>query len=85
MINMNPETESPLGIDTTKARVEKILSELMGVAVHLNRNDPRIISVHEDIHEGHNGKKSRISDEEITKYVKKYYRFRAVVSEVETS
>lgn len=79
------EVEQPGGINTTKARVEKILSELMGVEVHLDQNDLRIISIHEDIRREHNGKMSRISDEEITEYVKEYYRFRAVVGDSDTS
>ncbi len=84
-MNMNPRIELPCRIDTIKARVEKILSELMRVEINLDRNDLRIISIHEDIHREHNSKRSRISDEEITEYIKKYYRFRAVVGEAETS
>ncbi len=79
------EVEQPGGIDTTKARVEKILSELMGVEVHLDQNDLRIISIHEDIHREHNGEMSRISDGKMTECVRKYYRFRAVVGDSDTS
>ena len=83
---MNPQIEPPDEIDTIKARVEKILNRLMRLEIHLYRNDPRIISIHNDIHKDYAGKnRKRISDEEMMEYVKKYYRFRAVVGETGTS
>jgi len=63
-------------IETVRVRVENILSRLMRVEVHVNQGDPRIASIYNEIKK-HNGR--NITDEEMTEYVRKYFRFKAVL------
>lgn len=72
--------ESDCDLDKLKARVEMMLGRLMKVKVSIGENDPRIVSMHQDIRRNHlTGNIDRFPDEEMLQLVKKYFKYRAVV------
>lgn len=73
------------GTDVIRKKVEEIAQDLMGVGIKVEKNDPRIIAIYKDIHRLYDeeGRRSCISDDEMLKYVEKYFMFKQVVKEIE--
>lgn len=65
-------------------RVEEVAEKLMGIKVSIDKRDSRITAIHRDIHKLYDkeGRTSCISDDEMKKYVEKYFMFQPVVDEV---
>ncbi len=72
------------GTDVIRKKVEETASELMRVKIEIDKKDHRIVSIYKDIHKlyDNEGRRSCISDDEITKYVEKYFMFEPVVKEI---
>jgi len=72
------------GTDVIRKKVEEVAEELMGLRVKVSKKDPRIKAIYKDIHKLYDeeGRLSCISDDEIKKYVEKYFIFEPVVDEV---
>ncbi len=71
------------GIEVIRYKVEEALNELMHVAAKVDKNDPRIRAIQEDIQKLYNEEKrvSCISDEELKKYVEKYFMLESIIDE----
>lgn len=69
------------GIEVLRFKVEDTLHDLMGVKISVEKNDPRLRSIQDDIQGLYNNEKrvSCISDEEIQAYVEKYFLFEPIV------
>ncbi len=69
------------GAEVIRMKVEEALSELMGVKTKIDKKDPRIKAIHEDIQRLYDegSRRSCISDEEIKAYVEKYFMFAPIV------
>ncbi|NPE29561.1 isopropylmalate synthase [Methanococcoides sp. SA1] len=69
------------GIEVLRFKVEDTLHDLMDVQISVEKNDPRLRSIQNDIQDLYNNEKrvSCISDEEIQAYVEKYFLFEPIV------
>ncbi|HEY9246691.1 MAG TPA: isopropylmalate synthase [Candidatus Methanoperedens sp.] len=74
------------GIEVIRYKVEETLNELMHVAAKVEKNDPRIRAIQGDIQKLYNQEKrvSCISDEELKKYVEKYFMLESIIDEHST-
>ncbi|MEA3255711.1 MAG: isopropylmalate synthase [Candidatus Altiarchaeota archaeon] len=72
------------GREVVRKKVEEIAERLMHLKVKIEKNDPRIQEIYNDIHRLYDeeGRRSAISDDEIKKYVEKYFMFEPVIDEV---
>jgi hypothetical protein len=63
--------------------VEKTLNELMHINTKIDKNDNRIKSIQADIQKLYDEEKrvSCISDEELKKYVEKYFMFDSIIEQ----
>ncbi len=63
------------GLEVIRFKVEETLNDLMHVDTKIDKNDPRIKAIHAEIQKLYNEEKrvSAISDEELKKYVEKYF------------
>jgi len=75
------------GTEVIRKKVEEIAEDLMGLRVKVEKRDPRILAIYRDIHRLYDveGRRSCISDDEMKKYVEKYFMFEPVVDEVKVS
>lgn len=75
------------GTEVIRKKVEEIAEELMGLKVKVEKKDHRILAIHRDIHKLYDeeGRRSCISDDEMRKYVEKYFMFEPVVDEVKVT
>ncbi len=75
------------GTEVIRKKVEEITETLMGVKVKVKKRDPRIIKIHKEIHKLYDaeGRCSSISDDEMKKYVEKYYIFDPVTDVVKAN
>ncbi|NJD77408.1 MAG: isopropylmalate synthase [Candidatus Methanoperedens sp.] len=71
------------GIEVIRYKVEETLNELMHVAAKVDKNDPRIRAIQQDIQKLYNEEQrvSCISDEELKKYVEKYFMLESIIDE----
>jgi isopropylmalate/homocitrate/citramalate synthase len=69
------------GIEVLRYKVQETLNELMDIEVTIEKKDPRLRAIQEDIQRLYNQEKrvSCISDEEISAYVEKYFFFEPIV------
>lgn len=72
------------GREVIKQKVEEIAATMMKLKVQIDKDDPRIQKIYEDIHRLYDkeGRRSAISDDEMKKYVEKYFMFEPVIDEV---
>jgi len=72
------------GTDVIRKKVEEIAENLMGIKVRIDKRDPRILAIYRDIHRLYDeeGRRSCISDDEMKKYVEKYFMFEPVIDEI---
>ncbi|MEA1924894.1 MAG: isopropylmalate synthase [Candidatus Altiarchaeota archaeon] len=75
------------GTEVIRKKVEEITETLMGVKVKVKKRDPRIIKIHKEIHKLYDaeGRCSSISDDEMRKYVEKYFIFEPVADVVKAN
>ena len=75
------------GLEVIRFKVEETLKELMHVAITVDKQDPRVKAIHDEIQKLYNQEKrvSAISDEEIKKYVEKYFMLESIIEEHSTS
>ncbi|OYT27721.1 MAG: isopropylmalate synthase [Candidatus Altiarchaeales archaeon ex4484_96] len=68
------------GAEVIRNKVEEIVEALIDVKVKVDKRDPRIIKIHNKIHKLYDkeGRRSSISDDEMKKYVEKYFLFEPV-------
>ncbi|MBN2014885.1 MAG: isopropylmalate synthase [Candidatus Altiarchaeota archaeon] len=73
------------GTEVIRKKVEDIAEELMGVQIKIEKKDPRIMRIYHDIHRLYDeeDRRSCISDDEMRKYVEKYFMFTPVVEDIE--
>ena len=69
------------GREVVRHKVEEALHELMHVKVSIEKNDPRIMEIRKDIQRRYDEEErvSCISDEELTRYVEKYFMLDMIV------
>jgi isopropylmalate/homocitrate/citramalate synthase len=69
------------GREVVRHKVEEALHELMQVKVSIEKNDPRIVEIQKDIQQLYDEEErvSCISDEELTRYVEKYFMLAMIV------
>jgi len=69
------------GRDVVRHKVEATLRELMHVEIVIDKNDPRIAEIQKDIQKLYDEEQrvSCISDEELTRYVEKYFMLNMIV------
>jgi len=70
------------GLEVVRFKVEEALNELMHVAtIVVDKHDPRVKAIHNDIHNLYNKEQrvSCISDEELKKYVEKYFMLESII------
>ncbi len=69
------------GREVVRHKVEATLRELMHVEIVIDKNDPRIIEIQKDIQRLYDEEQrvSCISDEELTRYVEKYFMLNMIV------
>jgi isopropylmalate/homocitrate/citramalate synthase len=72
------------GTEVIRKKVEEIAHDLIGVKMQIDKTDPRIVSIYKDIHRLYDqeGRRSCISDDEMKKYVEKYFMFDPVVKDI---
>lgn len=72
------------GREVIKQKVEEIAQRLLNMKVDIEKDDPRIKKIYDDIHRLYDkeGRRSAISDDEMKKYVEKYFLFEPVIDEV---
>ena len=72
------------GREVIKQKVEEIAENFMKMHVTVEKNDPRIQKIYDDIQRLYTkeGRRSAISDDEMKKYVEKYFIFEPVIDEV---
>jgi isopropylmalate/homocitrate/citramalate synthase len=75
------------GTEVIRRKIEEIAEDLMGLKVKVEKKDPRILAIYSDIHKLYDeeGRRSCISDDEMKKYVEKYFMFEPVVDGVKVS
>jgi isopropylmalate/homocitrate/citramalate synthase len=71
------------GLEVIRFKVEETLNELMHIDTKIDKNDPRIKSIQADIQRLYNEEKrvSAISDEELKKFVEKYFMLESIIEE----
>jgi isopropylmalate/homocitrate/citramalate synthase len=69
------------GREVVRHKVEEALHELMQIKVSIEKNDPRIAEIQKDIQRLYDEEErvSCISDEELTRYVEKYFMLAMIV------
>jgi len=69
------------GREVVRHKVEEALHELIQVKVSIEKNDPRIAEIQKDIQRLYDEEErvSCISDEELTRYVEKYFMLAMIV------
>jgi len=73
------------GRELIKQKVEEIAQQIMNVKINIEKDDPRINKIYTDIHKLYDeGRRSAISDDEMKKYVEKYFLLEPVIDEVKT-
>ena len=71
------------GREVIKQKVEEMAEKLMHVRINIEKDDPRINKIYADIHKLYDdGRRSAISDDEMKKYVEKYFLFEPVIDQV---
>lgn len=71
------------GADVVRLKIEGVLHDLMNVEVKVDKRDPRVNAIQDEIKKLYDkGRRSKISDDEVKKYVEKYFMFEPVVDEV---
>jgi isopropylmalate/homocitrate/citramalate synthase len=71
------------GLEVIRFKVEESLNELMHVDTKINKKDPRVRAIQADIQKLYNEEKriSAISDEELKKFVEKYFMLDSIIDE----
>jgi isopropylmalate/homocitrate/citramalate synthase len=71
------------GLEVIRFKVEETLNDLMHVDTKVNKNDPRVKAIQADIQKLYNEEKriSAISDEELKKFVEKYFMLDSIIDE----
>ncbi len=71
------------GLEVIRYKVEEALNELMHIAIKVDKNDPRVKAIQAEIQKLYNQEKrvSSISDEELKKYVEKYFMLHPIIAE----
>ncbi len=71
------------GLEVIRFKVEETLNELMDIATAVDKNDPRVEAIQGDIQRLYDQEKrvSCISDEELKKYVEKYFILEPIIEE----
>jgi isopropylmalate/homocitrate/citramalate synthase len=71
------------GLEVIRFKVEETLNDLMHVDTKVNKNDPRVRAIQADIQKLYNEEKriSCISDEELKKFVEKYFMLDSIIDE----
>ena len=71
------------GLEVLRFKVEETLNELMHIGTKIEKNDVRLKAIQSDIHKLYNQEKrvSCISDEELKKYVEKYFMLESIIDE----
>ncbi|MCG7854172.1 MAG: isopropylmalate synthase, partial [Methanosarcinaceae archaeon] len=69
------------GIEVLRYKVQETLNELMDIEITIEKKDPRLRAIQEEIQRLYDREKrvSCISDEEIRAYVEKYFFFEPIV------
>ncbi len=72
------------GTEVIRIKVEEILKELTDLDVKVDKKDTRIQEIYRDIHKLYDeeGRRSCISDDELKRYVEKYFLLEPVLEEV---
>ncbi len=75
------------GLEVIRFKVEETLNELMHVDTKVNKNDSRVRAIQADIQKLYNEEKriSAISDEELKKFVEKYFMLESIIDEHSTN
>lgn len=71
------------GLEVVRFKVEETLHELMHVDIKIDKHDPRIKAIYADIQKLYDKEQrvSSISDEELKKYVEKYFMLEPIIEE----
>ncbi len=71
------------GLEVIRFKVEEALNELMHVATKVDKNDPRVKAIQAEIQKLYDQEQrvSSISDEELKKYVEKYFMLEPIIDE----
>jgi hypothetical protein len=71
------------GLEVIRFKVEETLNDLMHVDTKIGKNDPRVRAIQADIQKLYNEEKriSCISDEELKKFVEKYFMLDSIIDE----
>lgn len=71
------------GLEVIRYKVEEALNELMHIAIKVDKSDPRVKAIQAEIQKLYNQEKrvSSISDEELKKYVEKYFILPPMIDE----
>ena len=71
------------GLEVIRFKVEETLNDLMHVDTKVDKNDPRIKAIQAEIQKLYNEEQrvSAISDEELKKYVEKYFMLESIIDE----
>jgi isopropylmalate/homocitrate/citramalate synthase len=69
------------GLEVIRFKVEETLNELMHIETTVDKQDPRVKAIQADIQKLYNQEKrvSAISDEELKKYVEKYFMLEPII------
>lgn len=75
------------GTDVIRIKIEEIVKEVTGLDVKVDKKDSRIQEIYRDIHKLYDeeGRRSCISDDELKKYVEKYFLLEPVLEEVKVN
>lgn len=75
------------GLEVIRYKVEETLNELMHVAIKVEKNDPRVRAIQAEIQKLYNQEQrvSAISDEELKKYVEKYFMLESIIEKHSTN
>jgi len=71
------------GLEVIRFKIEETLNELMQVDTKIDKNDWRVKAIQADIQKLYNEEKriSAISDEELKKFVEKYFMLDSIIDE----
>ncbi len=71
------------GLEVIRFKIEETLNDLMHVDTKIGKNDSRVKAIHADIQKLYNEEKriSCISDEELKKFVEKYFMLDSIIEE----
>ncbi len=69
------------GMEVIRYKVEEALNELMNVKTKIDKTDPRLKAIRDDIHRIYDNEEriSCISDEELKRYVEKYFMMEPII------